>query len=127
MHLLRADYLEWSILHKLIKKVIFELTVAALLLPFILLSGDHPSPEHLVQPLDLLQRGGLGNRLLDGSDLIRSQSGGVGSRPSPRGKRLARSERFGALFDLFQLILALLALEQGLGGLALLGLHLFKV
>lgn len=97
--------------------------------PLVFLPWDHPGPEHLVQPLNLLQSGCFGNRLFDVFDLIRGEARRVGSGPTPAAGRkgLPWGESFGALFNFLQLIFAFLALEQSLGGLTLFGLDFLKV
>ena len=81
--------------------------------------GSLAGPQHVAQPFDLLQGGGLRDLKLDVPNLLRRQAGSIGGR-SGRGaasgrKWLARNERLGALLDFVQLLLALLRLEQGFG------------
>ena len=81
--------------------------------------GSLAGPQHVAQPFDLLQGGGLRDLKLDVPDLLRRQAGRVdgrsGSSAASGRKWLAGNERLGAFLDIVQLLFALLRLEQGLG------------
>ena len=92
-----------------------------------LFSGDLSCPEHLVQPLDLFQRCGLGDGVLDRPHLFRCQSRSVCGRSTSHSQRLSRGEGLGPLLDLLELFFALFGLEQSLCRVPLLWLHLLEV
>ena len=73
-------------------------------------------PQHVTEPLDLLQGRGLRDLGLDAADLLRGQAGRSGRASGAGGRqRRAGNESFCAFLDLLKLLFAAFRFEKSLG------------